>query len=124
MAAQLNFITSGKMVISLEGMQFGRQIKDPQKNVKHFGLHQTALELESADQGNFTEWGSIEIIDLKPEVGTITITVDCDKWLFFGTAQFELMINGHIILIDNFQSGIRGPVGDPKKKKQYAIGNF
>lgn len=124
MAAQLNYITSGKMEILLEGMRFGKRFKDPQQNVKHFGTNASKIELESADQGNFTEWGSIELIDLTPWTGKITVSIDCDKWAFFGTAQFQLVINGQIVLSDNFQSGVRGPLGNPKKIKQFAIGNF
>lgn len=124
MSAQLNYITSGKMEIILDGMKFGRHFKDPQINVKHYETKETKLELDSADHGNFTEWGSIELIDLTPWNGRIIVSIDCDKWAFFGTAQFQLIINGQIVLSDNFQSGVRGPLGDPKQAKQYAIGNF
>ncbi len=124
MAAQLNYITSGRMEIFVDGMKFGKHFRDPKINVKHFGTQVSKIELEAADQGNFTEWGSIELIDLEPWTGNLMVTIDCDKWAFFGTAQFQLVINGQIVLSDNFQSGVRGPVGDPKKKKQFAIGNF
>lgn len=124
MSAQLNYITSGKMEIFLDGMKFGKHFKDPQQNVKHYETQVSKLELESADQGNFTEWGSIELIDVSPWNGKIIISIDCDKWAFFGTAQFQLIINGQIVLSDNFQSGVKGPIGDPKAIKQYAIGNF
>lgn len=124
MSAQLNYITSGKMEIFLEGITIGKHFKDPQQNVKHFGTQVSKIELESADQGNFTEWGSIELIDVTPYTGLITVSIDCDKWFFFGSAQFQLIVNGQIILSDNFQSGVRGPLGNPKKVKRYAIGNF
>ncbi len=124
MAATLNYITSGKMEIFLDGIKFGKHFKDPQQNVKHYGTQESKLELYSANEGNFTEWGSIELIDISQWNGTITVSIDCDKWAFFGTAQFQLIINGQIILSDNFQSGIKGPIGNPKVTKQYAIGNF
>lgn len=124
MPAQLYYLTTGKMKINLDGMRFGKHLKDPQKNVKFFGTKAETLELESVDPDLFTDHGVIELIDNEPWEGYLMVSIDCEKWGWYATAQIQVVMNGQVILSDNFQSGVKGPVGDPLKKKQYAIGNF
>ncbi len=69
---------------------FGKHLKDPVKNIKHFGTKQHSLELVSNNPNNFTDWGIIELIDLHPSMGQLTVSIDCDDWGWFGTAQIQL----------------------------------
>ncbi|MGZ5245366.1 MAG: hypothetical protein ACXWD4_15700, partial [Bacteroidia bacterium] len=62
--------------------------------------------------------------DLNPGTGYITVTIDSDTNFWYGTAQIAIFVNGTCILNDNFQSGVKGPVGDPKKVKRYPIGHI
>ncbi len=124
MSAVLNYTTSGKMEIFLDGMKFAGPIKSPQINVGNLVIESEKIKLNSNNHGEFTEWGSIQIIDIEAWEGYVMVTIDCDKWGYFGAAQFQLVVNGQIVLSDNFHSGVRGPLGDPKLKKQYKIGNF
>ncbi|UTD16368.1 hypothetical protein HER15_13200 [Tenacibaculum mesophilum] len=124
MSTQLYFITSGKMTIQLNGMAFGKHLKDPVKNIKHFGTKQHSLELVSNNPNNFTDWGIIELIDLNPSMGQLTVSIDCDDWGWFGTAQIQLKMNNQIVLNDNFQSGVKGPIGNPLRIKRFPITNF
>lgn len=120
--AEFRFTTSGDMTVELQGLSFGRHIRDPMGNVKSFIVHSTQIIINAADQNDFTELGIIELVDLAPNSrGFITVTIDSPNNGWYGTAQVALIVNGQWILNDNFQSGVRGPVGDPKKVKRYAI---
>lgn len=112
------------MTINLEGMQFGRHIKDPVNNVKHFGTKNHQLTLTSTDPNKFTDWGVIELIDLYNYTGLITMFIDSEQWGWYATAHIVLKMNGYIALNDNFQSGVIGPIGNPMKVKKYPIGDF
>ena len=122
--AEFQFTTSGHMTIRLEGLAFGRHIKDPRRNVKTFTADPEEIALVANDMGDFTDWGRIELHDRAEGRGTITVTVTSETWGWFGTAQIALIANGQYILNDNFQSGVKGPVGDPSKMKRYSVGNI
>ncbi len=122
--ARLQFITSGSMIIQAEGLSFGKHIRDPKANVKSYSVNPSEIYLNSKDMDKFTDWGVIELNDLNPWEGYLTVIIDSETWGWYGTAQLAIEVNGQIILNDNFQSGVRGPVGDPRRYKKYAIGNI
>lgn len=120
--AKLHFITSGDLIIKLEGLSFGKSFKDPSYNVKRYIFNKNQLEIFAQDMKDFTDWGIIELNDLTPYQGFISVSIDSQTLGWFGTAQIALEVKGQIIINDNFQSGVKGLVGDPKKIKKYAIG--
>ena len=124
MAAQFNFITSGSMLVQLEGLMFGNHMKDPVQNVKTYAVSGNEVTLDAANENTFTDWGEIELLEAGPGPRFITVTIDSPNWGWYGTAQFSLYVNGQNILNDNFQSGVRGPVGDPRRVKRYAVGTI
>ena len=119
--AEFHFTTSGDMHIKLQGLSFGRHLKDPKNNVKSFVAHPSELTLNARDQSQFTDWGVIELIDEAPGTGHLVVTIDSPTWGWYGTAQFSLWVNRQNILNDNFQSGVRGPVGDPRRQKSFKV---
>ena len=123
--AQFRFTTSGSMYIRLSGLRFGRKIHDPGQNVKTYMINEHEITLVAQDQKDFTDWGMIELIDEAPGTGLMDVTIDSETWGWYGTAQFSVVAsNGQLILNDNFQSGVRGPVGDPRAVKHYRIDNI
>lgn len=122
--ARLHFLTSGNLLIQAQGLSFGKHIKDPKKNVKTFIVNKEQIILNAKDMKDFTDWAIIELNDLNPDDGYLTVMIDSETWSWFGTAQIALEIKGQIFLNDNFQSGVRGPVGDPRIIKKYAIGHI
>lgn len=122
--AEFHFITSGNMTIELRGLCFGRHIRDPRGNIKSYITNDHQIELDASDQSDFTGEGIIELLDEGPGRGTITVTIDSPNMGWYGTAQIALYVNGSNILNDNFQSGVRGPFGDPRKTKVYPVGSI
>ncbi|MFN8576730.1 MAG: hypothetical protein U0354_07720 [Candidatus Sericytochromatia bacterium] len=122
--AKLHFITSGNLLIEAQGLSFGKHIKDPKNNVKNYLVNKNQIILNANDMKDFTDWGIIELNDLNPDKGFLTVMIDSETWGWFGTVQIAIEIKGQIFINDNFQSGVRGPVGDPRVIKKYAIGNL
>ncbi len=124
--AMLDFTTSGKMMISLQGARFGRVLTDPHSdpNVKSFGVGPYTLELEVRDERQFSKWGRIQILEEGSAGGIMTVEIDTNAVGWYGNAQFNLHYeNGQHIVSDNLQSGVGG---DPHSKKgmRYNILNF
>ena len=109
------------MKIELENMFFGRHEKDPVDNVKSFISRNKEISLVAENMGTFTNWGVIEVIPESKKQPIINATIDSDSWGWFATAQIMVEMDGQIIINDNFQSGLKGPVGDPKKTKSFPI---
>jgi hypothetical protein len=124
MAAILQFTTSGNMTIDLDGFSFGKHTVDPTTNVKSYITNENQLLLNAKDMNKFTNWGSIELFDISPDMGYITVSITSDTLLWYGTAQIALWVNGQCILNDNFQSGVKGPLGDPRTTKKYPVCNI
>jgi hypothetical protein len=72
--------------------------------------------------GFFTDWGIIELEPIKgSKEKSINVCIDSEVWAWYGTAQILLVRDGQIIISDNFQSGTRGPVGNPKRYRSYPV---
>jgi hypothetical protein len=120
--AEFRFTTSGDMTITLEGLQFGEHMRDPRSNVKSFIAHPTQIVINAADQKEFTGLGVIQLLDLNPgQRGYMTVSIDSPTMGWYGTAQVAVIVNGQNIINDNFQSGVKGPLGDPRNTKRYAV---
>jgi hypothetical protein len=119
--AIFRFTTSGNLHIELQGLEFGAHRKDPKSNVKTYITHPKELTLNAADQSKFTDWGEIELIDRAPGTGHLIATIDSPTLGWYGTAQFAIFVGSSNILNDNFQSGVRGPLGDPSLRKTYRV---
>ncbi len=119
---KIYFITSGIITISLElGISSGRVVRAPTINVKNFSVSEKEIILSAKDMSNYSDWGIIEL--LPSPRGTekiITVCVDSDMWGWYGTGQIMLE-KDKLILSDNFSSGVKGPLGDPRKYKTYPI---
>jgi hypothetical protein len=124
MSARLNFAVAGKMTIHLDGLGFGKQLQAPTQNIKHFGVKQNELVLNSIHCDKSTNWGSMQLIDLEPWEGYIVVSIDSDDIPWKAQGRIQLYINNQLVLDDTLESGVKGPMGDPKKKKQYPIANF
>ena len=118
---QFQFTTSGKMNIKLRGLRFGKILQTPEHNVKSWAFNPQELTLHAQDMDDFTGWGAVELLDVPPVGGKITVSITSDTLGWFGTAQIAIFYNGQCVLNDNFQSGVYGPVGDPEKIKIYPI---
>ena len=71
--------------------------------------------------GTFTNWG---VVELKPDgknTPIVNANIDSDSWGWYATAQIMIEVDGEIMLNDNFQSGLKGPIGDPEKTKSYPL---
>jgi hypothetical protein len=111
--------------IRLSGLRFGNKVHDPGRNLKTYVINEHEITLVAQDQKIFTDSGVIERIDEAPGTGMMDVTIDSEAWGWYGTAQFSVVAgNGRNILNDNFQSGVRGPVGDPCVVKHYRIDNI
>lgn len=124
--ALLDFTTTGKMTIQLQGATFGKVLVDPHSdpNVKHFGVGPHTLKIEVHDEMRFSKWGKVEIIEEGQPGGTMTVEIDTNTLGFYGTAQFNLHYgSGQHIVSDNFKSGWGG---DPRssQSKRFNITNF
>jgi hypothetical protein len=108
--------------VELSGFLLGQAVKGPVTNVKTFLTGPDNIYLEAYDMGYFTDWG---IIELKPvsdsKEQTVKVMIDSQLWGWYGTAQILIVRDGHIITSDNFQSGVRGPVGNPKRYRSYPV---
>jgi hypothetical protein len=110
------------MTITLYGLILGQLQKAPKINVKSFQTEPDKIILEAKDMGKFTEAGIIELIPLNSyEQRLINVCIDSENWGWYGTAQFRLFRNRQVIISDNFQSGVSGPIGMPTKCRQYEI---
>jgi hypothetical protein len=120
---KLYFITSGIITISLElGISSGQVLKVPTTNVKSFSVSEKEIILAAKDMSNYSDWGVIELLPSpKGTEKVITVCVDSDVWGWFGTGQIMLEKDNKLILSDNFSSGVKGPIGDPRKYKTYPI---
>ena len=125
--ATLNFTTSGKMTIKLQGARFGRLRTDPHQiddNVKRFAVNPTSIEIEVFNQKSFSKWGTIEVIEEGPSGGELVVEVDTNALGWYASAQFSLHANnGQHILNDNFQSLVGG-MPSSLKQKRYNINAF
>ena len=119
---KLHFITSGILTANLSGFYLGRVAKAPVQNLKTYLTGPDNIYVEAYDMGYFTDWG---IIELKPvenaKERTIIVCIDSQVWGWYGTAQILIVRDGQIITSDNFQSGTRGPVGNPKRYRSYPV---
>lgn len=110
------------MMINLEGLSLGQHQKDPSSNVKSYLTEPSKISLEAEDMGYFTDWG---IIELKPEKifqkRAINISIDSEKWGWYASAGILLQRDGQIIFSENFQSGTKGPIGNPMRFRSYPI---
>lgn len=120
---KLHFITTGIMTISLEGLKLGDHIKDPTYNIKSYLTKPDQIILEAKEMKFFTDWGCIVIDPAKKDKQgrVIEVSIDSENWGWYATAQIILERNGQIIFNDNFQSGTRGPIGNPKRFKSYPV---
>ena len=118
---KLHYITNGNMNIELENMTFGKHEKDPVDNVKSFICKNKQISLIEKNMGTFTNWG---VVELKPDgknTPIVNANIDSDSWGWYATAQIMIEVDGEIMLNDNFQSGLKGPIGDPEKTKSYPL---
>lgn len=123
--ALLDFTTSGVMTMELQGARFGDVLRDPDKdsNVKSFRVGPHQLYLEVHDERNFSQWGTVQIIEEGSAGGILTVTIDTNAVAFYGSAQFRLHYeNQQHVVSDNFQSGVGGT--DSKRSKRYNINSF
>jgi hypothetical protein len=119
---KLHFVTNGIMAISLDGLAFGKHKKDPEDNLKSYFTNAAEVNVAAKDMDEFTEEGIIELTpDSSKKQGVIKVTIDSEHWGRIGTAQIALEKDGQIVFNDNFQSGIKGPIGDPKRQKSYPV---
>ncbi len=119
---KLHFVTNGIMTISLEGIAFGKHKKDPEDNIKSYFTNAVEVNVAAKDMDEFTEEGVIELTpDSSKKQGTINVTIDAESWGRVGTAQIVLEKDNQVVFNDNFQSGIKGPIGDPKRQKSYPV---
>ena len=120
---KLHFITTGIMIISLEGLKLGDHLKDPTYNIKSYLTKPDQIILEAKEMKFFTDWGCIVLDQAKKDKQgrVIEVSIDSETWGWYSTAQIVLERNGQIIFNDNFQSGTRGPIGDPKRFKSYPV---
>lgn len=118
---KIHFITSGKIDITLEGLDIDFHLRDPIYNVKNYSVNDNKISLNSDDMRFFTDWGCLSLRELNKKEKIIKVCVDSEKWGWYATAQIMIEKDGQIILNDNFQSGVRGPVGDPRKVKSFVV---
>lgn len=124
MAARLHLATSGNMTVRLFGVAINKHLHDPAHNVKSYIVEPHEIIFNAADQNDFTDWAVLELVDESPGLGFIEVTVDSPTLGWYGTAQVAVVVNGQVVMNDNFQSGVRGPLGDPRKTKRYKLLNF
>lgn len=118
---KLHFITSGKMDIDLEGLSIDFHVRDPIYNVKTYSADDKTISVNADDMKFFTDWGCVTLKESKAKQKTIKVCIDSEKWGWYATAQIMIEKNGQIIFNDNFQSGTRGPVGDPRRIKTFVV---
>ncbi len=119
---KLRFVTNGIMTISLDSLAFGKHKKDPEDNIKSYFTNAVEVNVAAKDMDEFTEEGVIELTpDTRKKQGTINVTIDSESWGRVGTAQIVLEKDGQVVFNDNFQSGIKGPIGDPSRQKSYPV---
>jgi hypothetical protein len=115
-------MTSGNLSITLAGLSLGLVARAPALNSRTFLTKPDSLYLEAKDMDKFTDWG---IIELKPVAGakerSVNVMIDSEVWGWYGSAQIAIVKDGQIISSDNFQSGVKGPVGNPKRYRSYPI---
>lgn len=118
----LQFATSGIMSISLEGLAISKHLKEPVLNIKSYVSNSKEINLAANDMKTFTDFGAVELIPIKSAKQiSINISVNSDQWAWFGSAQTILDRDGHLIINDTFQSGIKGPVGNPIRFNSYPV---
>lgn len=108
-------------MIKTEGMNLGRHLKDPLTNIKSYFTDDTGITLIAENMNKFTDWGIVELVNVSEENALINVSIDSGEWGWFATGQIALEKDGQIIFSDNFQSGLKGPVGNALKSKSYAI---
>jgi hypothetical protein len=119
---KLSYVTNGKITIEVEGFTFGFHEIDPSDNVKRYFVESNKLELEVTDMKWFSEWGVIELVPCKDSHRrSIKVTCDATSWGCYATAQMVLERNGQVVFNDNFQSSLKGPIGDSKRTKEYPV---
>ncbi len=118
---RIHYITNAEMQIDLENMFFGKHVKDPSINIKHFSCNSKEIEILADKIGQFTDWGVIELVPENKKQAIINVSIDVDNWACIGTAQILIEKDGQVVFNDNFQSGMSGPIGHPKKTKSYPI---
>lgn len=119
---KLHFITSGILDIQLSNVHLGLVVKAPLSNLASYLTEPFRIYLEAKDMGYFTDWGIIELIPVKndqPKI--IRVMIDSQVWAWFGTADIFLERNGQIVFHENFQSGTKGPLGNPKRYRSYQV---
>jgi hypothetical protein len=122
---KLHFITNAEMRINIEGMNLGKHVKDPVSNVKSYSTKQDEILVVADDPDYFTDWGCIELVpEERSKKSEVNVSIDTDKWGWAGTAQIMLEKDGQIIFNDNFQSGTKGPLGNPKRTKVFPIPSY
>ena len=110
------------MAISLEGFHLGQHQKDPRLNLITFSTNDSQIILNVKDMKFFTDWGIIELVPVKNvKQRVINVSIDSDVWAWYATAQIILFRDEKIIFSDNFQSGTRGPLGNPIRFRSYTL---
>ena len=118
----LRFATSGIMNISLEGLTIVRHIKDPTANVKSYVTNSKGVSLIADNMRSFTDFGTVELIPIKSaKEMSINVSINSEEWGWYGSAQTVFSNNGTLIVNDNFQSGVKGPAGNPIKFNSYPV---
>ncbi|MBC7474048.1 MAG: hypothetical protein H7263_07120 [Candidatus Sericytochromatia bacterium] len=121
---KLFFTTSGKMTLEFEGLILGNHDKEPIFNAKSYITAPNKIILEAEDMKKFTDWGCIELLPVKDAKDkVIAITIGSDVWGWYGTAQIALEKDGQVVFNDNFQSGVKGPIGNANRFRTYPVLN-
>lgn len=81
-----------------------------------------SIYLEAKDMSQFTDWGIVELKPL-PKVNErrVVVMIDSQTWGWYGSAEIVLVKDGQVIASENFQSGTRGPIGDPRRYRSYPV---
>jgi hypothetical protein len=115
-------MTSGNLTITLVGVSLDRVARAPLLNSKTFLTKPDSIYLEAKDMSQFTDWGIVELKPIpKAKEMRVEVMIDSESWGWYGSAQIALVKDGQVIASENFQSGTKGPVGNPKRYRSYPV---
>lgn len=118
----LRFATNGIMNISLEGLAIARHIKDPIINIRSFETNSKGVSLIADNIKNFTDFGTVELIPIKgTKEMSINVSINSESWGWYASSEIIITNNDTIVVNDNFQSGLKGPVGNPIRFNSYPV---
>lgn len=118
---KIHYTTNGRLNIELINASFGKHIKEPTKNLKSYYPNTKNLEIVAEDMNNYTDWGIIEIIPDKEKQPVVNASITSDTWGWYADTQIEIEKDGQTLFNDLFESGLKGPVGNPIKYKSYPL---